>query len=430
MRRKILIGTMLLTMVCCQGASYAETGEIDALRNEIKALKSDLADLKGQIRLIGNKNASSVPAYVAPVEGAKDRGVLGIAKDIDMGGYVDVQWNQNFNDGFKKNSTNDLRFYDNNKDTFAVNQALLWFEKAVKDPGQAGFRLELMMGQDARTQGADGANADAFDLAQAYAEYKAGLGFWSDNDYLPHEIDIKAGRMATLAGAEVPYAPQNNEVSRGILAGYAVPTFHTGFRTNFKVWRNFFDVYFGVNNGWDQAIDMNTNKTLEWGLGYEPVKNLKFLHSIYLGQEALGAGSNDLSGNRFLNSNVATWTPNDKLSLAGEFDVGTTRGIIKYDGQDSTDSNWFGLGAHAKYQLTKKFAPFYRVEWMGNQGKTQFNGLTDDVLENTFGAEYKLTEDLITRAEYRMDKSVGNKAYDGKFSQEPTLEGQVIYLIG
>jgi hypothetical protein len=430
MRKKIFIGTVLLMMISCLRASYAETGEVDALRNEIKALKSDLADLKGQMRLIGSRNASPVPAYVAPVEGAKDRGVLGIAKDIDMGGYVDVQWNQNFNDGFKKNNLNDLRFYDNNKDTFAVNQALLWFEKAVKDSGQAGFRLELMMGQDAVTQGADGSNGDAFDLAQAYAEYKAGLGFWSDNDYLPHDLDIKAGRMATLAGAEVPYAPQNNEISRGLLAGYAVPTFHTGLRANFKVWKNFFDVYFGINNGWDQAIDMNTNKTLEWGLGYEPVKNLKFLHSIYLGQETLGAGSNDLSGNRFLNSNVVTWTPTDKLSLAGEFDVGTTRGIIKYDGQDSTDSNWFGMGAHAKYQLTKQFAPYYRVEWMGNQGKTQFGGLTDDVLENTFGAEYKLTQDLITRAEYRMDKSVGNKAYDGKFSQEQTLEGQVIYLIG
>jgi hypothetical protein len=148
-----------------------------------------------------------------------------------------------------------------------------------------------------------------------------------------------------------------------------------------------------------------------------------------LGQEGTG-----LASNRFLSSNVATWTATDKLSLAGELDYGTSRGAIKYDDAKYNDGNWFGLGGHAKYQLTKKFAPYYRVEWMTDQGKTRLTdgttGFTDDVLTNTFGTEYKLTDNLITRAEYRMDKSVGNKAYDGKFSQEQTLEGQVIYLVG
>ena len=346
-----------------------------------------------------------------------------------MGGYVDVQWNQNFNDGFKNNPNNALRVYDNQKDNFNVNQAVLWFEKPVTDVNQAGFRIDLLTGQDAQTMAADGYNGDAFDLMQAYAEYKASLGVFEGNGFLPSWVDFKAGRLLTLAGVEVPMAPSNWEVSRGILYGYAVPTTHTGLRSQFKVWEDRADVYFGINNGWDQAVDINSEKTLEWGLGYEPLKNVKVMHSVYLGQE--GAG---LSNNRFLSSNVVTWNATDKLAFAAELDYGTSRGVIKYDEAEYDNGNWFGLGGHARYQLTKQFAPYYRVEWMADQGKTRFTdgttGFTDNILENTFGAEFKLTDNLITRGEYRFDKSVGNLAYDGKFSQEQTLEGQIIYLIG
>lgn len=426
---------LLTGIALTSGHTYADdSGSVTALQNELKSLRSDLADLKGQLHSFQKSSAALAPAYVAPASPEGGQGLLKVAEDINMGGYVAVQWNQNFNDGFKKNPSNTLRGYDNRKDSLTVNQALLWFEKPVLDPGQAGFRMDLLMGEDARTLGSDGYTGDAFDLMQAYVEYKACLGFWDSSEILPHWIDFKAGRFTTLAGIEVPQAPNNWEVSRGLLYLYAVPTTHTGIRANFKLWKDFFDVYFGINNGWDQAVDANAEKTLEFGLGYEPVKNVKFLHSVYLGQETGGGATNDLASNRFVTSNVVTWSATEKLSLAGELDYGTSRGAIKFDEAEYRDGNWFGLGAHAKYQWTERFAPFYRTEWVTDQGKTRLTdgttGFTDNIWANTFGAEYKLTENLITRGEYRMDKSVGNEAYDGKFSQQQTLEGQVIYLIG
>jgi hypothetical protein len=38
-------------------------------------------------------------------------------------------------------------------------------------------------------------------------------------------------------------------------------------------------------------------------------------------------------------------------------------------------------------------------------------------------------DNLITRREYRFDKTAGNKAYDGKFSQEQPWQGQMIYQV-
>jgi hypothetical protein len=434
----------LVAMMAHFGVAFADDSEVVALKNELKSMKTDLADLKGQLHSIQQTKAAPAPAYVAPVQSEKNQGLLHIAQDINMGGYVDVQWNQNFNDGYKKNQNNTLRSFDRNKDSFTVNQALLWFEKPVTEVGEAGFHIDMLMGQDARIFGSDGSTNDAFDLMTAYVEYKASLCFLGDSEILPDWVDFKVGRMLTLAGVENPYAPQNWEVSRGFLFNYATPTALTGLRTNFKVWKDIFDVYFGIFNGWDQAVDDNSAKTLEFGLGYEPIKDLKFLHSIYLGQENLqgsGATTNDLASNRFLTSNVVTYQATQKLSLAGELDYGTSRGAIKYATGDYDDGNWFGLGAHAKYQMTNKFAPFYRLEWMTDQSKTRLldnstdatrtgNGYADSVLGNTFGAEYKVTDNLITRGEYRWDASPGDSAYGGNHAQQQTLEAQVIYLIG
>ncbi|MFA6600543.1 MAG: outer membrane beta-barrel protein [Candidatus Omnitrophota bacterium] len=431
---------ILVAMMAQFGVAFADENEVVALKNELQSMKSDLADLKGQIHSMQNKAAPAAPAYVAPSKEA-GQGLLHIAQDINMGGWVDVQWNQNFNDGYKKNSNNTLRSFDNRKDSFTVNQALLWFEKPVTDVGQAGFKIDMLMGEDARNLASDGSDADAFDLMTAYVEYKASLCFLGDSEMLPDWVDIKVGRMLTLAGVENPYAPYNWEVSRGFMFNYAVPTHHTGIRTNFKVWQDKLDVYFGINNGWDQAVDTNSEKMLEFGLGYQPTSDIKVMHSMYLGQETAGGAANDLASNRFLTSNVVQWNATEKLSLAGEIDYGTSRGAIKHLNDSYDDGNWFGLGAHSKYQWTDKFAPFYRIEWMTDQHKTRLldnstdptrtgNGYADSVLGNTFGAEYKVTDNLITRGEYRWDKASGTKAYDGSFSQEQTLEGQVIYLIG
>lgn len=411
--------------------------KIEALNQKLSMLETKLDRFELEHPKATNQSSGqvTVPAYIVPPGQPQESSFVHAMKDINLGGYADVQWNQNFNDGFKQNQNNTLRLYDNRKDSFTVNQALLYLEKPVTDAGQVGFKIATMFGEDARTSGADGLTGDAFDLLLAYAEYKAPLNFWDDNEYLPHWVDIQAGRMLTLAGVEVPLSPLNNEISRGFLYSYAVPTAHTGIRTNFKVWKDFFDVYFGINNGWDQAVDINSEKTLEWGLGYEPIKNLKFMHAVYLGQE--GAG---LASNRFLSSNVMTWNPIEKLFLAGEIDYGTSRGVIKFDEDPYDNGNWFGLGAHVKYQLSKKFAPYLRSEWMLDESKTRLldnstdptrtgNGYTPNVWGNTFGAEYKLTDALIARTEYRLDKSVTGSTYDGSFSQEQTLETQLIYLI-
>ena len=429
-----LIGMFLFPV-----AGFAETtGEVAALKAQIDMLSRKLEAMDSKMMTMEKPVANAQTTYIPPA--AEKGGVLRTAmEDIHMGGYVETQYQNKL--GEPQGAGNVGRsLTDKAADTFSMNAAKLWFEKAANPEGGAGFRIDMMMGSDVRyyfnnfqknNAGGDGTTSNtAFAFEQAYVQYIAPLGFWSDSKILPHTIDIKAGRMVTLAGNEVIEGPNNWNISRSVSFGYAVPFTHTGVRASYKLFNDYLTVYNGINNGWDNDIDNNSYKTLENAFSFSPLKDVTWTTATYFGPENNGASG----GKRYLATNVLAWNATKKLSFAGEFDIGNQPRVdIAMDDNFHT-AQWFDYAAYAKYQFTEKLAAAYRIEMFDDSqryrnwtGVGTAGAATD--LANTLTLEYKLRENMIARAEYRIDYAhAGDGNVFGGNNQQNTLGGQLSYL--
>lgn len=429
---KKLMGTFLALMMVL---SFGFMGTASADENEVVALKSQVSELTKKLAKLEKKLGSvekAANAKAAPVV-APAAAPMPDNKGIDMGGFIDVQWNNNFRQPAGVTGTNSLRIFDTDDGSFTVNAAEIWFGKEAKEAGEAGFRIDVLMGEDADVVNGDGSSdTSKIDLQQAYVEYIAPLGFFEGSSILPDSVKITAGRFVTLAGLEVIESPDNWNISRSIAFGFGIPFVHTGVRTNFGLFDDYFDVYLGVNNGWDNTVDTNAEKTLEFAFGYEPFENVSLFHAFYLGEEQAAN-----SGTRFLWTNVLTYDITEKLSIMADFDFGRQGNMITpalTGSGDGNTANWYEYALYARYQFTDKFAMAARTELFVDGSAYRTATVSGDVINSdhtwaqTFTAEYKLTDNLITRAELRLDKSNDDRIQGGSSSQT-TVGAQVLYVV-
>ncbi len=437
------IGGLFLIGICFgSGYLWAEDNEVVALKKQIDDLNRKLAALESKVMTIPKPVEPSGGGTIYLPQTPEKEGFLRTPFDIHMGGYVETQYQNNLGSGKGTNVGRSLT--DRAKDTFSVNAAKLWFEKVANPEGGAGFRIDMMMGSDARyyfnnfqtnndgtTNG--GISSTGFAFEQAYVQLVAPLKFFEDSKVLPHAVDFKVGRMTTLAGNEVIEGYNNWNISRSVSFGYAIPFTHTGLRASFGLFDNFLNVTTGVNNGWDNDIDNNVYKTLENAISFSPFKNVKWTTASYFGPELNAQNGR----NRFLITNVLGWDVTSKLSLAGEFDYGNQNRIdINTDGILEHRMPWYGYAAYAKYKFTDKLSAAYRFEIFDDSkryrnwtGVGTAGAATD--LGNTLTLEYKLYDNLIARGEYRIDyaNAGDGNVFKGDHSQS-TFGGQLIYLFG
>jgi hypothetical protein len=162
---------------------------------------------------------------------------------------------------------------------------------------------------------------------------------------------------------------------------------------------------------------------MEFGLGYSPLENVSVFHAWYYGNEkADGSGAD----NRFLWTNVITWDATDKLSFMADFDWANES--IASGANDNTTAQWFEFAGYARYQFNPKFAMAYRAEIFRDETVVRTTG-RDTMFAQTFTAEYKLTESLIARGEFRHDKSNDDILIGNSNSSYATLAAQLIYVI-
>jgi len=147
------------------------------------------------------------------------------------------------------------------------------------------------------------------------------------------------------------------------------------------------------------------------------------------------------------------WAPkfaDDKLLFAFNALLGNTSGSAgntngNATGSANIDSTWYGAGAYAKYQFNDWFSLCSRGEYLGsnnstafgNQGSnnTQVNHVTGNNLwEYTITAGFNVIDNLLIRAEYRLDwgsniYSTSNGNQDGCVSGGPAhyAGAEVVY---
>lgn len=318
----------------------------------------------------------------------------------EIHGTVDVTYNFNFNrppkagdgngNGVADTAVNPLRVFDTDPNSFSLNLVELAVSGRPLD--WLEYRFDLDAGRDPRVFQAFGFNdGDIFELQQGYIRAVANIG---------NGLGFKVGKFVTMHGAEVIESAANNNTSRSLLFGFAIPFTHTGVLLDYTFNDNW-NIVFGVVNGWDNVLDNNNGKTIHAHINIIPVPEKL---SLWLGG-TVGPEQDNSDGNfRFLIDSGLIWNATDSLAFTLNFDLGKEEGI-----GGGGFANWWGAAAYAHWRATDLFGLTLRGEYfdedtLGGIG-VRTGTIADMTWEGTLTSHFYLTDGLDLRFEWRSDKA-------------------------
>ena len=385
-------------------------------------------------------------------------------KGIKLSGYVDAGYSYNFT-GQGANSTVNSRVKSDSAqqgdfNLYAVKIAL---EKAMtsENKAQGGFRVDVMIGEDAKYLANPGAgysnsqqDSNYLFLEQAYVQLRAPVG---------NGWDFKVGKFASILGYEVMERPANMNITYGLLYNQ-FPFWYTGVLSSYK-FDEYLDGKLGVANGANSDNNTTTSGgsdgvallaalnvtapggNANWSNNFEystaSENNTGSNPTVASGnnttQNALPveAGSTSAAGGAWtiIYNSWGNWSPkfaNDKLLLAFDSVLGNTAGAngtnSGVNGKNNT--TWWGASAYAKYQFNDWFSLASRGEYFGgdNIAKVSTTGTnTQGGLswwEYTITAGFNVIDNVLIRAEYRLDWGTN---ISGSFNQSQNSAGPCHY---
>ena len=348
----------------------------------------------------------AAPAAAAPAPAPPPPGSLhqwGTDFSLMFDGYVDKAFNS------PPSGFNGLRNFDVRANTAHVNMGMITIDHA---PAPVGFHLDVGFGETFDIIHSGNRDPQAWKyFKQAYLSIKPKS--W-------HGVEIDAGEFVTSAGAEVIETNQNYNYSRSLLFVWAIPYIHTGIRVQYPVGAHFTGS-FQVVNGWNNVEPINSGKTYGFTGAYS-WKKVTWNNIYYVGPEH----AHTTVGWRNLYDTNVVVNQTDKLSWYLNFDYGRDKNI------GPGASQWTGLAGAARYAIGKKAAVAGRLEFFNDMDGFA-TGTAQTVKEFTLTGEYKLTDWLMTRAEFRRDWSdqpffEKKNQPNGATSQPTILLGLVAYL--
>ena len=383
-------------------------------------------------------------------------------KGITLSGYVDTSYTEQFGGhgtGFGANQAN-LHQFDTQNDNFNLNAVKIALEKALPDKNDwaAGFRIDTILGADARYLGDAGfqssssgavgngtsgaTNGSGFALEQALVKFRIPVG---------NGLDIYAGKFVTFLGYEVIESPANPNFSRGLLFTNAIPLTNTGVYADYK-FNDTFEAKFGVVDGWNNSLSFNTPNTSDEAFGGKaitgqlnvnaPGKNANLTFSfIYSpnGEPAIvnpagefGVAAPTTAGLYVLDL-WGNWTPtfdkDGRLTLGFNLDYG------------SDSYSWYGAALYAQFKLTKVISLAARGEYLhqdagadkfGDGGYTTDGGAifhpeSEDDWSETLTVSFAVWDNLLTRVEYRFDDIDGATNGTGHTNLQNEISAEAVY---
>ena len=379
-------------------------------------------------------------------------------KGITLSGYVDTSYTEQFGGrgtGFGNGQSN-LHQFDTNNDNFNVNAVKIALEKALPDKNDwaAGFRIDTLYGADARSLGdaafqsisASGQNTSGIALEQALVKFRVPIG---------NGLDIYAGKFVTFLGYEVIESPANLNFSRGLLFTNAIPLTTTGVYADYK-FNDLVEAKLGVVDGWNNSVSTKSDDpAATYGFGGKaitgqvnvsnPGKNANLCQSFIYSPDSTepagvnGGGDNgpsvvyDIWGNwnpTFVKDSALTLGFNIDLGYSGASglpsDATNLAPVGGGNGSSPDTTTWWGAAIYASYKFNKVFTLSGRGEYLhedgglftkyglGTPGSASTNGVgpltpagfvdsSQDDFEYTLTATFNIWDNLLTRAEYRVD---------------------------
>jgi hypothetical protein len=264
---------------------------------------------------------------------------------------------------------------------------------APTKPNDAGFRVDLAVGNSIPqvTKSQDQTVAQ-FDVQQLFVSYIAPVGSGLRFDF---------GKYVTHLGYELieGYDGYNDNYSRSILFGYAIPFTHTGVKASYA-FSSKVAAMVEVVNGWDLVRDNNHSKSVGAQLSLTPVTPFTVLFNWIGGAEI----ANDNHTNRNVFDVVAILKPTKTLTLGVNGDYGIENGTSTVN--PGADATWKGIAGYATLAVTNKFSVALRGETFHDDGGVRLGtGTRATLSEVTFTPSYKFTDHVMLRADLRYDKA-------------------------
>jgi len=349
----------------------------------------------------------------APVVSADDiKKALGISFYV-QGGYT---YNGNASNGATQDSVNDLRVFDHDANSFTLDLAQILISKDTPTPGNVGYRIKLSTGETAKwihargmsgaalNQPQSGEGTDTFDVTEAYVSYVSPIG---------SGLRFDLGKMVTYFGAEVIEAIDNPNYSRSFLFNYAVPFTHTGLKMSYGI-TDTLSASLYVVNGWDNAEDNNSGKSVGVSIGYAPSDIFSGNVNYMIGPEQ----DNNNHDNRQLLDLIATIKPVKPLSFILNYDYANEQNAVP-----SGTAKWSGFAGIVKYDFNDTYSLSLRGEEFDDPQGFR-TGTEQSLTEWTVTPEIRIPGGLIIRPEYRHDTS-NEKSFDNatKKSQDTIALG-------
>lgn len=313
--------------------------------------------------------------------------------EMTLDAFLAASYSYNFNR--PASATNQLRVFDFDDNTFKLDEFELVAQHAVAKPRDSGFRVDLTLGGSVPRIAAstglfrdDSGQAGDIDVHQAFVSYVAPLG---------SGLRIDAGKFITGHGYEVidGYDGWNDNATRSLLFGYAIPFTHVGVRASYTISPRVAGTVMVVN-GWDVARDNNRAKSVGAQLSLTPLASLSLILSGMVGPERAG---NDADPRSLLDL-VVMLKPHSRLTLGANADWGTEKNAAG-PGQDG---RWSGIAGYARIAVTGAFTLSLRAESFDDPDGVR-TGVAQTVGELTATPELRLTPHFLVRADIRVDRS-------------------------
>jgi len=403
--RKIVWSGLMLVVVST--VAHAQEGPQGPPASAVRPIESALLTSAATAAA-----ADGQPASAQDASAKQDSATLDFFRRTEISGFVDTYYTYNFNQPSEPCATvagvsisNCLYNFNVAHNSMSLNLAEVALEKKPVADSRAGFRVDLDYGPTATLVHAaePGGTTTYQNIQQAYVSVLAGKA-----------LQLDFGKFVTWSVQELIESKDNWNYSRGLLFSWAIPYYHTGLRAAYAVNDKVSLTGFLVN-GWNNAEDNNTGKTLGGQVILKPTANLAIIENYTGGPEQ--SGDND--DWRHLSDTIVTYTINSKVSLAANYDYAQDKVL-------GEKVQWQGIAAFAKFQASDWFALSPRYEYFDDDDGFS-TGTAQKLREATVTAEFKHKAGLIMRLEYRGDFS--DSTFFTKKISEP-VKSQHTFTVG
>ncbi len=331
-------------------------------------------------------------------------GTMDFLASTTISGYVDVMYSYDFDgsdqQGLSPNGIAGAGGIGPRRNDFTLAQFKLTLDKPLdKSDWAAGYRVDIVGGQDAGYANPTLTTGNNITLQQAYVNARIPVG---------NGLEVKAGTYAAPFGSEVFETPSNYNITRSAIYLFAQPTSFTGiqFSYTWDLGGATLDASAGIANNWNAVADTNSSKDyygvlkVTWWDGKASIAT----GGVFGTENVNGTGDDD-QDYRFLWDTVVTVKPNEKWTFSLNGDWGQES--FNDTGTGTPHNAFWGLSGIVHYKVSDKWDVALRGEFFSDNEqfaagntRTLFPGGVD-VWSVTGTFNFNIWKNLLTRFEVR-----------------------------